>query len=438
MVPETRYARSGDLHIAYQVIGHGPFDLVFVPGFVSNIECLWDDPVIASFFRRLASFARLILFDKRGTGLSDRIGGLPSLEERMDDLRAVMHAAGSKSAAVFGVSEGGALAVLFAATYPERVNALVLYGVFASHRLWVVPPERFEAVVKHTDRTWGTDERASFFAPSRAADETFKRWWARYERLSASPTAATTLMRMNNEIDIRPVLPSLRVPTLILHRASDLIVDVGAARHLSQNIPGAKYVELPGSDHFPWVGDTTLLGDEAEEFLTGARSITEADRVLATVLFTDIVNSTASAHDVGDRAWRDLLERHNQVVRHEVTRFRGREVKTLGDGFLVTFDGPARAIRCALAISQEVQALGIEVRSGLHTGEIVVGDDDVGGIAVHIASRVAHLAKGSEVIVSSTVRDLVAGSNITFGRGQNHRVKGLEEEIRVFPVVKAE
>jgi class 3 adenylate cyclase len=437
MLPETRYARSGDLRIAYQVIGHGPVDLVFVPGFVSNIECLWDDPVIASFFRRLASFSRLILFDKCGTGLSDRVGGLPNLEKRMDDLRAVMQAVGSKSAAVFGVSEGGALAVLFAATYPERVNALVLYAVFASHRVWVVPPERFEAVVKHTDRTWGTDERVPFFAPSRAADESFRRWWARYERLSASPTAATTLMRMNNEIDIRPVLPSVRVPTLVLHRAGDLIVEVGAAHHLSQNIPGAKYVELPGSDHFPWAGDTARLADEIEEFLTGARSNTEADRVLATVLFTDIVNSTERARDLGDRAWCDLLERHNQVVRREIAQFRGREVKTLGDGFLVTFDGPARAIRCAVAISREVQALGIEVRSGLHTGEIVVADDDVSGIAVHIASRMAHLATASEVIVSSTVRDLVAGSNITFGPGQNYRVKGLEEEIRVFPVVEA-
>ncbi len=436
-MPETKYARSGDLRVAYQVIGHGPFDLVFVPGFISNIDHFWDDPVIAGFFRRLSSFSRVILFDKRGTGLSDRIGSLPTLEERMDDVRAVMDAAGSRSAAVFGLSEGGALAVLFAATYPERVNALVLYGTYPNHSLWVVAPEKFEALLKRMDRTWGTDERVPFFAPSRASDETFRRWWARFERVAASPTAAITIMRMNSEIDIRPILPSVRVPTLVLHRTGDLLLNVGAGRYLGEHIPGAKYVELPGTDHFPWAGDTTRLGDEVEEFLTGARSATEPDRVLATVLFTDIINSTVQARELGDRAWRDLLGRHNQVARSEITRFRGREVKTLGDGFLVTFDGPARAIRCALAITQGVQALGIEVRSGLHTGEIEVTDDDVSGIAVHIASRVAHLARASEVIVSNTVRDLVAGSNIAFGSGQTHRVKGLDEDIRVFPVEEA-
>jgi class 3 adenylate cyclase len=355
----------------------------------------------------------------------------------MDDVRAVMDAAGSRSAAVFGLSEGGALAVLFAASYPERVSALVLYGTYPNHSLWVVPPEKFEALLKRMDRSWGTDERVPFFAPSRASDETFKRWWARFERMAASPSAAITIMRMNSEIDIRHVLPSVRVPTLVLHRAGDLLLHVSAGRYLAQHIPGAKYIELPGSDHFPWAGDTARLADEVEEFLTGARLTAEPDRILATVLFTDIVNSTTRARDMGDRAWRDLLERHNQLVRREIALFRGKEVKTLGDGFLMTFDGPARAIRCALAISQEVQALGIEVRSGLHTGEIEMAAGDVSGIAVHIASRVANLAKANEVMVSSTVRDLVAGSNITFGAGQNHRVKGLDEEIRVFSVGSA-
>jgi class 3 adenylate cyclase len=432
--PETRYAKSGDLRIAYQVIGNGPLDLVFVPGFVSNIDHFWDEPVIADFFRRLTSFSRLILFDKRGTGLSDRVGNIPTLEERMDDLRAVMDAARSRTAAVCGLSEGGPMAVLFAATYPERVSALVLYGAFARFSRWVMSPEHFEASLKRLDRTWGTGERSTAYAPSRASDETFRHWWARHERVAASPTAALALMRMNNDIDVRHVLPSVRVPTLVLHRADDLIIPVEAGRDLGRHIPGARYVELPGRDHFPWAGDTTRLADEIEEFLTGERSAVDLDRVLATVLFTDIVNSTTQARALGDRAWRDILEQHHRIVRREIARFRGREVKSLGDGFLVTFDGPARAIRCALAVQDGVRALGIQVRSGLHTGEIEVTDGDVSGIAVHIASRVADLAQAGEVIVSATVRDLVAGSNIVFGEGRSHAVKGLSEELRVFRV----
>ena len=432
MVPKTQYAKSGDVRIAYQVVGDGPFDLVFVPGFISNLDVAWEEPYRARVWTRLAAFARLIMFDKRGTGLSDRTVGVPTLEERMDDVRAVMDAVGSQQAALFGISEGGAMSVLFAATYPERTRALVLYGTYGHFSSWVVPPDRIEAALVRMEKNWGTGESLRLFAPSVASDETFKLSWARFERLGASPSAVVALMRMNSEIDVRPILPSIRVPTFIIHRQGDVRVNVEAGRFMARQIPNAKYLELPGSDHMLWTGETERVLDEVEEFLTGSRSAIESDRVLATVLFTDIVNSTKRAETIGDRAWHDVLDRHNALVRREISRHRGHEVRTMGDGFLATFDGPARSIRCALAINEGVEALGLQVRAGLHTGEVEMAEDDLSGIAVHIASRVATMAKPGQVLVSNTVRDLVAGSNIRFHDEGSHSLKGLTESVRLF------
>jgi class 3 adenylate cyclase len=434
MVPKTQYAKSGDVRIAYQVVGEGPFDLVFVPGFISNLDVAWEEPHRARVWTRLAAFSRLIMFDKRGTGLSDRTVGVPTLEERMDDVRAVMDAVGSQQAALFGISEGGAMSILFAATYPERTRALVLYGTYGHFRSWVVPPDRIEAALDRMEKNWGTGASLGLFAPSVASDETFKLSWARFERLGASPSAVVALMRMNSEIDVRPILPSIRVPTLIIHREGDVRVNVEAGRFMARQIPNAKYVEVPGSDHLLWTGNTERVLDEVEEFLTGSRSAVESDRVLATVLFTDIVNSTKRAETIGDRAWHDVLDRHNAVVRREILRHRGHEVRTMGDGFLATFDGPARSIRCALAINEGIEALGLQVRAGLHTGEVEIADDDLSGIAVHIASRVATMAQPGQVLVSNTVRDLVAGSNIRFHDEGCHALKGLKESVRLFAV----
>jgi len=432
MVPKTQYAKSGDVRIAYQVVGEGPFDLVFVPGFISNLDVAWEEPYRARVWTRLAAFARLIMFDKRGTGLSDRAVGVPTLEERMDDVRAVMDAVGSQQAALFGISEGGAMSVLFAATYPERTRALVLYGTYGHFSSWVVPPDKIDAALDRMEKNWGTGDSIHLFAPSVASDETYKLSWARFERLGASPSAVVALMRMNSEIDIRPILPSIRVPTFIVHRQGDVRVNVEAGRFMARQIPNAKYLELPGSDHALWTGETERILDAVEEFLTGSRSEIESDRVLATVLFTDIVNSTKRAETIGDRAWHDVLDRHNALVRREISRHRGHEVRTMGDGFLATFDGPARSIRCALAINEGVEALGLQVRAGLHTGEVEMADDDLSGIAVHIAARVATMAKPGQVLVSNTVRDLVAGSNIRFHDEGSHSLKGLTESVRLF------
>jgi class 3 adenylate cyclase len=429
---EIHYARSGNLRIAYQVVGKGPIDLVLIPGFISNLDHYWDEPTLAHFLSRLGSFSRLILFDKRGTGLSDRLGTLPNLEERMDDVRAVMDAVDSKRAALFGISEGGAMSMLFAATYPERTQALVLYGAYGHFPSWVLPPDKLAAFLEMIERDWGTGASLKAFAPGKLFDERFKRWWARFERLGASPSAVIALMRMNNEIDIRHILPTIRVPTLVLHRTDDPRVNVEAGRYLGATISGAKYIELPGSDHVAWVGDVDRLTDEIEEFLTGARTVAEADRVLATVLFTDIVDSTKRAVELGDLRWRELLEQHDQVIREELARFRGREIKTLGDGFLVTFDGPARAVRCASAIISALRVLGLEVRCGVHTGEIEMKAQDIGGIAVHIAARITALAEGGEVLVSRTVRDLVAGSNLRLEERGTHPLKGLSESMPLF------
>jgi len=442
--PETRYAKSGDVNIAYQVVGDGPLDLVFVVGWVSHLEYFWQDPSYAAFLRRLASFSRLILFDKRGTGMSDRVpdSELPTLEQRMDDVRAVMDTVGSAEAALLGISEGGPMCLLFAATYPERTRAVIMIGSYARRMWapdhpWATHEEEHEAFLEEVARDWGGPVGLAARAPSQVGNEAFSRWWSTYLRMSVSPGAAETLTRMNAQIDVRHVLPLVRVPTLIVHRTGDRAMNVEGARYMAERIEGANYVELAGDDHLPFVGDQDQILDEVEEFLTGVRRGPEPDRVLATVLFTDIVGSTERAAALGDRRWRELLEAHHGVVRRELERFRGREVDTAGDGFLATFDGPARAIRCATAIRDGVKTLGLAIRAGLHAGECELHGSAVAGIAVHTGARVAALAKADEVLVSSTVKDLVAGSGIEFEDRGVHALKGVPGEWRVYAVLDA-
>lgn len=439
--PVTKYARSGDINIAYQVVGSGALDLVFVMGWVSHLDYFWEEPSFARFLNRLASFSRLILFDKRGTGLSDRVpvSDLPTLEQRMDDVRAVMDAVGSERAALLGVSEGGPMCALFAATYPDRTSALIMFGSYA--RRTRTPDYPFgpteaehETFYGQILEEWGGPVGLADRAPSRFHDERFRDWWTMYLTRSASPGAVVALTRMNAQIDIRHILASIRVPTLILHRSGDRALALGGARYMAERIPSAKLVELPGDDHLPWVGDMDAVLDEIEEFLTGVRHGPEPDRVLATVMFLDVVGSTERAVELGDRRWRDLLQSYYTVVRKELERYRGREVDTAGDGFLATFDGPARAVRCAVASVQSVKPLGMELRSGLHTGEVEMMGDNVGGIAVHIGARVSALAGPNEVLVSGTVKDLVAGSGIEFEDRGMHVLKGVPGEWRLFTV----
>jgi class 3 adenylate cyclase len=438
MQAETRYAKSGDVNIAYQVVGEGPLDLVLVPGFVSHLEIDWEDPGYAHYLSRLASFARLIRFDKRGTGLSDRPGGLPDLETRMDDVRAVMDAAGSERAALFGYSEGGPLSVLFAATYPDRVTALVLYGTYAKRRdpdedyPWAPTWEARQTYSEELEREWGWESDMQRMSPS--ADEAMARWWSSRARAAASPGAARDLILMNSNIDVRALLPAVRVPTLVLHRSGDRDSRPEEGRYIAGRIPGARFVELPGVDHFPSIDADQIL-DEVQEFLTGVRRGPDPDRVLATVLFTDIVGSTDHAAELGDRRWRELLDAHGAAVRRELERFSGREVDSAGDGVFAVFDGPARAIRCAAAIREGVRDLGLELRAGVHTGEVELAGSAVRGIAVHTGSRVAELAAPGEVLVSSTVRDLVAGSGLAFEDRGEHALKGIPEPKRLFAVV---
>jgi class 3 adenylate cyclase len=442
--PQTRYARSGDVSIAYQVVGDGPIDLVFVMGWVSNIDEFWTEPGFARFLHRLSSFSRLILFDKRGTGLSDRVpvDHLPTLEERMDDVRAVMDAAGSERAALVGVSEGGPLCALFAATYPERTRALVMIGsyaraMYAEHYPWGRTPEDLEATLKAIADGWGGPVGLRVRAPSACDDPRFRDWWSSYLRASASPAAVVALSSMNHQIDITPVLPVIRVPALVIHAARDQTLRVENGRYLAEHIRGARYVELDSQDHLPWVMDTDVITSEIEEFLTGERSAGASDRVLATVLFTDIVDSTGVAARLGDRRWREVLEAHTNATRDAVARHKGTVVKSRGDGYLAMFDGPARAIRCARALCDAMQPLGIEIRAGLHTGECEILSDDIGGIAVHTGARVSELAQANEVLVSSTVRDLVAGSGIEFEERGSHTLKGVPEQWRIFAVTRA-
>jgi class 3 adenylate cyclase/alpha-beta hydrolase superfamily lysophospholipase len=441
MEASTEYARSPDgANIAFQVHGEGPVDLVFVPGFVSHVELIWDEPAIARLLRRLASFSRLIVFDKRGQGLSDRLGRPPTLEESMDDLGAVMDAAGSERAAIFGISEGGPMSVLFAATHPERVSALVLYGTFA--RMLKAPDfpegvgeERFEDWTRLVHEEWGGPVGVDLWAPSELGNAEFERWWSRLLRQGTSPAGATDLMELYREIDVRRALPAISAPTLVLHRAEDRMIPARQGKYIAAHIPGARYVELPGEDHLPTVGNQAAVTDEIEELLVGSRGAHGAERALATILFTDIVGSTETAARLGDRRWRDLLERHDATVRHELAVHRGNEVKTMGDGFLATFDGPARAIRCAAAIHAGLRRSGVEVRSGIHSGEVELIGEDVGGMAVNIGARVGALAGPGEVLVSSTVRELVVGSGIEFAERGVHQLKGAPDEWRLFAVL---
>lgn len=441
--PRTRYTRSGDIGIAYQVVGDGPQDLVYVPGFVSNIEVMWDDPDNARFLNSLASFSRLIVFDKRGTGVSDAVplDELPTLEQRMDDVRAVMDAVGSQRATLLGHSEGGNMSILFAATYPDRCDGLILVSSYAK-RVWSEeypwapnPPDR-EAHIEETRRNWGNPELLpDWMAPSRRKDPGYLAWLARYFRLGASPQAAVQLLRMNTEIDTTAVLSSVRVPTLCIYRTddSDALVDEG--RWIASQIPNSRFVELPGADHFLTAGDYEPILAEVREFMTGIRVAVDPRRVLATVLFTDIVGSTELAVRLGDLEWAGLLERHHRVVREQLASQRGREIDTAGDGFLATFDGPARAIAAARSICAQVKDLGIEVRAGIHTGEVELVDGGIAGLAVHIGARIADLAAPGEVLVSRTVKDLVAGSSVRFQDRGGHTLKGVPDTWQVYSAI---
>lgn len=441
--PHTRYTRSGEVNVAYQVIGDGPRDLVYVPGFASNIDVMWDDPDTARFLGTLASFSRLIVFDKRGTGMSDAvpIDRLPTLEERMDDVRAVMDAVGSERATLMGHSEGGNMSILFAATYPDRCDGLILVSCYAKRTWsedypWAPEASDREAEITAIERDWGDPSRIpGWMAPSRKTDPSFVEWLARYFRLAASPKAAAQLMRMNTDIDTRAVLPSIRVPTLGLYRTDDDDVKVEEGRWIVSQISGARFVELPGQDHYLAAGDFEPLVAEIREFLTGHRVGTESRRVLTTVLFTDIVGSTDQAVRRGDHDWSELLQRHHRLVRDALSRFRGVEIDTVGDGFLATFDGPARAIAAAQDMCAGVGDLGLEIRAGIHTGEVEKVDGDLAGLAVHIGARIAALANPGEVLVSRTVKDLVAGSGTSFEDRGAHRLKGIPDEWQVYAVV---
>jgi class 3 adenylate cyclase len=427
--PKTSYAKSGDVNVAYQVLGEGPPDLVYVWGWLSHLDFQWTNPTVASFLRRLASFSRLINFDKRGTGLSDPVDSAVTFDDRMDDIRAVMDAAGSDRAALLGFSEGVALGSLFAASHPERVSALILYDGVVYGPLAEDSPddpkwlELIDGVSRSIDH-WGEGETVNWVAPTLAELPEQATFWGMFERASMSPGMARTYWEAIRRLDVREVLKTITVPTLVLHHA-DSPIPSSHGRLAAELIPGARYVELPGQDHLPGAGDPETIAGEIEEFLTGARSGGRPDRVLATVLFTDIVDSTKRASELGDAAWRELLERHDALVRSQLARFGGREVKQTGDGFLASFDGPARAIQCACAIEEEAREAGITIRAGLHTGECERIGDDLGGLAVHVAARVGALARPGEVMVSGTVKDLVMGSGIEFAGRGSHELKGV-------------
>jgi len=440
MRPQTRYARSGKVGIAYQVIGEGEMDIVVAFPFLSHLDLLWESSAQAHFARRLASFARVILFDRRGVGLSDPVATPATLEERMDDVRAVMDAAGSERAALLGMSEGATMCMLFAATYPERTSALVLWGAMA-RTTWAEDypwaPPRQALVESHEELIeplWGQGATIEIFSPSLAGDPRAIEHWARFERQAASPMRAEQLFEMFLDTDVRDTLPLIQTPTLILQRRGDRAVNYRAARWLSEQVEGSRYVELEGEDHFPWVGGDDVALDEVEEFLTGVRPVATPTRVLSTVLFTDIVDSTRLATEMGDRRWRELLERHQALVRERLDRWAGREVKTTGDGFLAVFDGPTRAVECAREIVAAMPSLGIEVRAGLHSGEVELMGDDIGGIAVHVAARISALAGGGSVLASRTVRDLVTGSGIEFESAGRHALKGVPDEWDIYSV----
>jgi pimeloyl-ACP methyl ester carboxylesterase len=437
-IAETRYARSGDVNIAYQVVGEGPLDLVLVPGFVSHLDIDWEETRAAHGLRRLASFSRLIRFDKRGTGLSDRSVGLPDLETRMDDVRAVMDAVGSERAALYGYSEGGPMCCLFAATYPERVSALVLYASYAKRRdpdddyPWAATWEERQEYAAEVERTWGAEaDRARMGANT---DEALAAWWLRRARAAASPGAARDLILMNSQVDVRHVLPTIAVPTLVLHRTGDRDSTVEEGRYIASRIPGARFIELAGDAHLPWVDGDQII-DEIEVFLTGVRRGPDPDRVLATILFTDVVRSTERAVELGDRQWAGMIEAHHAAVRRELERFRGRELDVAGDGFFAAFDGPARAVRCATAIRDALRRIGLGVRAGVHTGECEQVEGKLAGVAVVVGARISAVAREGEVLVSGTVHDLVAGSGLEFDDRGEHELKGVPGLWRLYAVV---
>jgi class 3 adenylate cyclase len=441
-LPETRYVTRGDIHIAYQVLGEGDLDLVLVSSWFSHLEARWDIPSFAHYLRRLASFSRLISFDKYGMGLSDPVPSrsLPPIEEWMDDVRAVMNAVESERAAILGLVEGGLMAAMFAASYPDRTSALVLANATAKSS-WGpdypigIPRERQEMVIGLVEQAWGRPDLMVALNPSLAADEASRDAWARLLRLSASPATAAAVVRTLFQLDLRDVLPTIQAPTLIIHRSKNPLVTVENGRYLAEHIPGARFVEVPGADYTVPIGDVDAVLDEIEEFLTGTRGKgVDTDRFLATVLFTDIVQSTARAAEAGDHRWSELLDAHDDLARRQLARYQGRLVKMTGDGLVATFDGPARAIRGALAIRDGLRRMGMEIRGGVHTGEIERRGEDVHGIGVHIAARVQALAQPGEVLVSRTVKDLVAGSGIGFTDRGTHRLKGVPEEWQLFAV----
>ncbi len=440
MVPVSRsvsYAKSGDVNVAYEITGGGEFDLVLVAGFFSHLAIGWEHPDHAAFLERLGSFARLIRFDKRGTGLSDRAVGLPDLETRMDDVRAVMDAAGSERAVLFGYSEGGPMSALFAATYPERTRALVVYGSYAKRIRtddypWAPTWEERKATAAELEEHWGVDVDLSRMWPR--ADATDAAWFERMAHASLSPAAARDLILMNSQVDVRDILPAVRCPTLVLHRTGDLDSRVEEGRYIADHIPGARFIELAGDVHMPLVDADQIL-DPIEEFLTGVRPAAPGDRVLATILFTDIVGSTDRVRELGDAGWARLLRGHHEAVRRELPRYSGIEVDTAGDGFLARFDGPARAIRCGIAIRDSLRALGIEIRVAIHTGEVERTPEGPRGIAVHLAARILTVADPGQVLVSQTTKDLVEGSGIAFADRGEHELKGIEGRRRVFSAI---
>jgi len=438
--PETHYAKADDgVHVAYQVFGQGPFDLVVVPGFISHVEWAWEDPALASFLRRLGAFSRVIIFDKRGTGMSDRTERLPDVDHRMSDIEAVMDAVSSEDAALFAVSEGGPMAILFAAAHPERTRALALWGTYA--RMTIAPdypigidPEQLHQIAEHFEPDWGSGVGLEYWAPSASGDPHAREFFARLQRLGASPGAAMALLTSYIDIDVRPALPLIQAPTLIMHRTGDRMVSVRHARYLAEHIEGARLTEMDGTDHFWWTEDSDAIVEEIEEFLTGSRSDPEPDRVLASVLFTDIVDSTQRAAELGDKAWKALLDKHDALAERQVERQRGRLIKKTGDGILATFDGPARSVRCAQAIREGARGLGIQVRAGVHIGEVEQRLSDVAGLGVHIASRIEALARPGEVLVSRTVADLVVGSGLEFAERGEHELKGVPGKWQLLAV----
>jgi class 3 adenylate cyclase len=430
--PRTVYAHSGDASIAYQVVGNGPMDLVLVNGPSSHVELVWEEPATARALNRLASFSRLVLMDRRGTGLSDPVSRPPTLEQQMDDLRAVIDHAGIERAALFGASDLG-LCALYAATYPDQVTALALSGVAATGSRTISP--RVERLIADAlENSWGDGTLMELWAPSQIGNRQFEEWWARMQRASASPGMARQILEMIAQTDLRAVLPSIRAPTLVMHATGNTYIPVELGREVAELIPDARYVERAGIDTYVWLDSAWL--DELEEFFTGNRSDDDGDRVLATVMFTDIVGSTETASRLGDNRWRHLLDEHNDVVRAALERWRGTEVKSIGDGFLATFDGPARAVRCASEIVERVAPLGLEVRTGLHTGECELVGGDVAGMAVHIGARVMAKAEPGEVLTSSTVKDLVVGSELRFEDRGSHELKGVPDAWRLFALAR--